>query len=120
MIIDHKVYKHIISIPADTDSDNIRKGNLEAFSLQYSITPSLSISHELCGFNDDFQDPIIHSSNIIEEFLFSGLTFYKTENQYPHIQPTVSEATFAQKFFMTGCMQRLVPEASHMILRVLF
>ena len=51
MIIDHKVYKHIISIPADTDSDNIRNGNLEAFSLQYSITPSLSISHELCGVN---------------------------------------------------------------------
>ena len=120
MIIDHKVYKHIISIPSDTDSDNIRDGNLEAFSLQYSITPSLSISHELCVFIDDFQDPIIHSSNIIEEFLFSGLTFYKTENQYPHIQPTVSEATFAKKFFMTGRMQRLVPEASRMILRVLF
>ena len=51
MIIDHKVYKHITSIPTDTDLDNIRDGNLEASSLQYSITSSLSMSHKLCGFN---------------------------------------------------------------------
>ena len=51
MIIDHKVYKHITSIPTDTDLDNIRDGNLEASSLQYSITPLLSIAHELCEFN---------------------------------------------------------------------
>ena len=53
-----------------------------------------------------------------------ALTFYKTGNQYPHIQLIVSEATFAQNVVLclAACKAQAVAEAmfaSHIILRVL-
>ena len=48
------------------------------------------------------------------------LTFYKTGNQYPHIQLIVSEATFSKMLFYVGPHAKAQAMfASHIILRVL-